>query len=101
MLLAGNAAYITVVLAPFGIASRNTVDQGVRALIGSRGSSGRRVPEAFSFYVLSCAIAALSSGQSAKVLTVSGATGVAMIAFICPIGQHWMLYFNRCVSLRS
>lgn len=53
------------------------------------------MPEALGFYVLTGGIALLFPSQSAKALTMTGATGVAMICYICPIAQHWLLFFER------
>lgn len=48
------------------------------------------------FELCAClAIAIFYQSGSAKLLTITGATGVVMAAYICPIGNHFLLYYGK------
>ncbi|PSC70040.1 Amino acid transporter isoform A [Micractinium conductrix] len=96
--------YLSISIPPIFQATNHTVDSWLRGLF-PRNYGGLTRPWVQRFIVnlitiLTCLGVALGvPGESATVLSVTGATGVAMCSYVLPVVFHFCLYFGwaRCM----
>lgn len=92
--------YLAISIPPIFHATNHTVESWLRMLF-PRGFGGLSRPWMQRFItncctILPCLAVALGvPGESGTVLSVTGATGVAMCSYILPVIFHFMLYFGK------
>ncbi|GAQ87696.1 Amino acid transporter protein [Klebsormidium nitens] len=98
--------YLAVSLPPIEFPTRHTLDIWLVKLLTAVGVEdaahrfrwGRHLTLTTLILGVALGISEAIPDNSAKVLLVTGATGVCMVSYVIPVGNHLMLYFGvaRC-----
>ncbi|KAL4457628.1 hypothetical protein ABPG75_012493 [Micractinium tetrahymenae] len=98
--------YLAISIPPICHATNHSVDGWLRRLF-PRAYAGLRRDWQRRFIVNCCTIlpclgvACGVPGESGTVLSVTGATGVAMCSYLMPVAIHFMLYFGKARCMRA
>lgn len=89
-----SAVYLAMALPMLELPTRHTIDRW----IPQEWIQNKRLRHVGVMVVIlgfSLALATTWPSQSGNIVVVTGATGVAMVSYIIPIINHFLLYFSR------
>jgi uncharacterized ion transporter superfamily protein YfcC len=96
------AVYLAVSLPPIEFPTRHTIDIWLVKLLTKMGVENaahrfkwaRHLSETALILGIALGISLAIPDDSARVLLVTGATGVCMVSYVIPVGNHLMMYYG-------